>query len=49
MGWASPGVAIAYVRSPGRPLEEAIRAWNGHVRRSRGLPGPMATAREAVA
>ncbi len=28
MGWSSPKVAIAYVRSTGRGLEDAVMAWN---------------------
>ena len=30
MGWSSSKVAIAYVRSTGRALEDAVMAWNGN-------------------
>ncbi len=30
MGWTRPEVAIVYVRSTGRGLEDALRSWNGN-------------------
>ncbi|MEE9236529.1 MAG: tyrosine-type recombinase/integrase [Thermoplasmata archaeon] len=36
MGWSTPGIAIAYVRSVGKAVEEAVRDWKG----KDGIPKP---------
>ncbi len=40
MGWSNPDVAIVYVRSTGRGLEEAVMTWNGNGHNRGPVPSP---------